>query len=73
MRLGMTMPRRLNDYPDLKGIETPWLRYLVVSIGLNDYPDLKGIETEIIRASITVSPGLNDYPDLKGIETAEPA
>ena len=38
---------RLNDYPDLKGIETV-LDHLLATLSadrLNDYPDLKGIET----------------------------
>ena len=35
----------LNDYPDLKGIETFLKLALIEVFRLNDYPDLKGIET----------------------------
>ena len=36
----------LNDYPDLKGIETESCSLgLTCGTRLNDYPDLKGIET----------------------------
>ena len=37
---------RLNDYPDLKGIETLHGESFMCD-RLNDYPDLKGIETTI--------------------------
>ena len=40
------MSVRLNDYPDLKGIETRLPdSHVPCDLRLNDYPDLKGIET----------------------------
>ena len=59
----------LNDYPDLKGIETGIPEIIRASMSLNDYPDLKGIETLEVLVSLLNDFRLNDYPDLKGIET----
>ena len=44
MNLTVGMPG-LNDYPDLKGIETGRSPEFPSASRLNDYPDLKGIET----------------------------
>ena len=43
--------KSLNDYPDLKGIETAFFYHGDLLTCLNDYPDLKGIETEGFSAS----------------------
>ena len=42
----------LNDYPDLKGIETMNFTVGIPEISLNDYPDLKGIETKAKKTCV---------------------